>query len=200
MRERAETVAFARASDVLRSLEEAAAHDGRRLDRVVMNREALDDALDASNVSAIYVYRLSDLGERVFEVREFVERLVANDIEFTSVVENLRTSVPGQASLLLAILGAAAEMDHRKLINNLRKQFALRGGGSRRPTGGQRYGQRPFEDEAIAYMVRLRLGGMSHDAIAKQVNSEGIPAVKKHGVWSRTVVRRLLNRVLSPPG
>ncbi len=145
---------------------------------------------------AVYAYRISDLGERAADVRALIERLLNNEISFTSVVEGITTTEEGQRPILLHLLATATELEHKRLVTNLRKQFALRGRG-RRPTGGQRYGQRPFEDEVIAYIVRLRFQGLSHQTITDRLNQEGIPATKANGIWHRVVVRRLLQRTLA---
>lgn len=190
------TVALAVDGNQRQSISHTAGNQRITIDRFVATAEELAAVLETEDARAVYTYRISDLGERAADVRALIERLLDNDISFTSVVEGITTTEKGQRTLLLHLLAMAVELEHKKLVTNLRKQFALRGRG-RRPTGGQRYGQRPFEDEVIAYIVRLRFQGLSHQSITDRLNQEGIPATKAHGTWHRKVVQRLLQRALT---
>ena len=183
----------------------AARSEGRTIHRVVSTRAELEDLLDGDGggaLGAVYFHRLGDLGDQVFDAHALLMRLAGNGIGFASVIEEVSSQRLGEAERVLAVLASACEMDHRKLVRTLQTQFALRRrkAGGKRKTGGQRYGERPFEDEVIAYIVRLRVQGLSVQRICDRLNAEGIPASKRYGRWHRKVVERLLRHTLPTRG
>lgn len=168
-----------------------------------LNRNGVQDALqmiEAGEVSALVVYKLDRLSRRTKDVLDLIERIEAADVAFHSITEKVDTQ-SAIGKFFLTITAAFAQME-RDLISERTKE-AL----SYKQDQGQYLGAVPFgyklqgqelieadqEAATIAHIIELREQGATLQAIADQLNKDGVKT-KRGGQWYPTSIKNTIGR------
>jgi DNA invertase Pin-like site-specific DNA recombinase len=153
------------------------------------------EALLADGVLTVIVEKLDRLSRELmtqeacikdFEQQGFALKS-ADPAEF-----DLMASDPSRV-LVRQIFGAIAQYDKCMLVLKLRASRNRKKLATGRCEGQKPLGSRPGEAQAIDRMKALRSAGMSYDAIATEMNAEGVPTRKTGGKWHATTIQRTLN-------
>lgn len=149
-------------------------------------RQALED-LDEGRAEALYVTRLDRLARSTQDFLSIVDRSQKKGWRLALLDIGLDTATP-QGRFVVTIMAAMAEMERgmiserAKDIHKDRRDTNKRWGIDLGPTA-------MIEEEIREEIVRLRDAGMSYQAIAKRLNSKGIPTANGGKEWYASTVR-----------
>lgn len=132
---------------------------------------------DARKGDTVVVWRLDRLGRNTRELLEWIERFVAQGIEFVSLTEHIDTKTAG-GKMVLRIMAAMAEFERDTIIQRTRAGI----------DAAKRAGKRTAPDvkmtpDAIAEAKRLLLDGKSVHDVALALN------VSRQSIYSRVTSR-----------
>lgn len=147
----------------------------------------------ATGVRTILVESLGRLARDLF-VQEYILRdMEQRGITLISVTEPDLGSADPTRVMFRQILGAIHQYDKSQIVLKLRGARMRKRAQTGRCEGRKPFGTRPNEASAIARMKELRAQGLGFDAIAQQLNSEGIPT-RTGKPWHGFVVNTILSR------
>ncbi len=163
----------------------------------------LMDRCERDEVQHVIVVKMDRLTRRTRHLLSLVEDLfIKRQIELHSVSESIDTGTP-HGRFLLTILGGLSEME-RELIGE-RTKGALSYKRERLeptshpPLGFEANGSRermipvPQELKTVRVILDLWRRGRSYCAIARQLDSQGVPT-KRGGRWASETVRKVVQR------
>lgn len=170
---------------------------GSRMD----NRPALNQALAAIKPgNALVFYSLSRLGRSTRDILAISDQLQACKADMVSLSEQFDTTTAA-GKLMFGMLALLAEFE-RGLVSE-RTKMAL----AQKKATGEVYSPIPYgyreiegrlvevskEAGVVADILRKRDQGRSYDAIASELNANGIPS-KRGGNWYASTVHYLVKR------
>ena len=170
---------------------------GSRMD----NRPALQRAMQAiSKGNALVFYSLSRLGRSTRDILELSDQLQDKGADMVSLSEQFDTTTAA-GKLMFGMLALLAEFE-RGLVSE-RTKMAL----AQKKATGEVYSPTPYgfaeiegrlvtvkkEARTVADILRKREQGQSYEAIANQLNADGIPS-KRGGRWYPSTVHYLVKR------
>lgn len=151
-----------------------------------LNRPALSYAierLDRSDVSALVVAELARLCRSVAELREIFDALLRADARLVSLEPEIDTGTEsGRAAA--RIVSAVSEWERDRRAERARKGLA-----AARAQGAVRSDIKPALKRRI---VRMRAAGLTLQAIADELNEEGIPTARGGTEWRPSSVQAAL--------
>lgn len=166
-----------------------------------MNRPAFNEMMEAARngeIDIILTKSVSRFGRNMEAVLKTLHELNELDVTVIFDSEGISTTTP-DANFHLQFKGIQAELESKKNSENkkwgIQKQFE-----EGIPTYTRLYGYRminnqfyivPEEAEIVKQIFTLFLSGMGRQAIAKRLNSEGIPSFTG-GKWSNTTIGNIL--------
>ena len=171
---------------------------GSRMD----NRPALNKALCAIKPgNALVFYSLSRLGRSTRDILAISDQLQACKADMVSLSEQFDTTTAA-GKLMFGMLALLAEFE-RGLVSE-RTKMAL----AQKKATGEVYSPTPYgykevegrlvevrkEAGVVADILRKREQGQSYDAIAHDLNTNGIPS-KRGGQWYASTVHYLVKRL-----
>jgi DNA invertase Pin-like site-specific DNA recombinase len=163
---------------------------GRSMDR----REGLQAALselETGRASGLVVAKLDRLSRSLLDFASLMERSRSEGWALIALDLGVDTSTP-QGELMASVLATFSQFE-RRLIGQ-RTKDAL----AELKSQGVELGRPRLLDDELAVRVRsMRAGGMTLQAIADTLNSEGVPTATRRGAWRTGTVHHLLSRDLA---
>ncbi len=141
----------------------------------------------ANGVRTILVESLGRLARELF-VQEYILRdMEKRGITLVSVAEpDLGSSDPTRI-MLRQILGAVHQYEKSMIVLKLRAARVRQKASTGRCEGRKPFGHRDGEQPIIDRMKELRTAGMAYDAIADQLNAEGIKPRSGQKWWGKSI-------------
>ncbi|MCC6740931.1 MAG: recombinase family protein [Planctomycetia bacterium] len=169
------------------------------------NRPALQAALAdvTRRKGVLVVYSLSRLARSTRDALDIAERLDKADADLVSLSERLdTTSAAGR--MIFRMLAVLAEFERDQIAERTKGAMAHLRANGKRISGRIPYGfalapdgenllPLPAEQESIALMRQLRMGGLTFAGIAAALEARGIPS-KLGAKWTPATIRRILER------
>jgi site-specific DNA recombinase len=147
--------------------------------------------VDARQVEVIIVYKLDRLTRSVEDLNKLIKLFDRRGVALVSLQESLdATTATGR--LMMNLLASVSQWEREVIGERTRDAlYYLK-------SQGQRYchavfEQHPQAETLLRRMQELRAAGHSYEAIATQLNAEGIPATLG-GRWFANSVRKILLR------
>jgi DNA invertase Pin-like site-specific DNA recombinase len=165
----------------------------------LLERPALSEmmiALMSNGVHFVVVEKLDRLARDQMVQESIIQSLLKQGFELASAAageENLCGSDPGR-KLMRTIMGAIAEYDKMMIVLKLRAARQRAKAKDGRCEGAKPFGTLDGEPDVLARLVDLRASGANYEAIAKQLNAEGVKTRSK-GEWFPASVRKILVRL-----
>lgn len=161
---------------------------------------AMLEAVKAEQVSGVLAWHSDRLHRRAVELEEFVTLAEAHQLQVQTVTAGTVDLTTASGRMVARMLGAAAqhEVDHaRERMRRAKSQAAASGKyrGGPRPYGYDSDGVTIREDEAqvIREATAAVLAGRSMHAIARELNSKGLPT-STGKPWTQPRVKDVLIR------
>jgi DNA invertase Pin-like site-specific DNA recombinase len=149
--------------------------------------------LMSDGVKLVVVEKLDRLARDQMVQETIIQALLKQGFELVSAAsgeQDLCGNDPGR-KLMRTIMGAIAEYDKTMIVLKLkaaRQRNRMKHG---RCEGAKPYGAYDGEQAVIARIRDLRAAGGNYEAIARQLNAEGVQS-RKGGKWYPANVRRVL--------
>lgn len=188
-------------AEVIRDLDVSGTARGDRLDRPGLQR--LRELYGA--VDRLVVMRLDRLSRNMRDYAALIEEFEANGVALASVEDYLDMSSPSGrlvASILMSLAQSEAEILAERTAAgraSARRQGRFTGGDAPygmqvidNPAGGGRVlAPDPVEAPIVRELARKYLEGLGTPALARWLNSSGVPT-RKGGPWRASIVRTTL--------
>ena len=158
---------------------------------------------EKGDVAHVIVLKLDRLTRQTRHLLSLTEDLfLARNVELHSVSESLDTSSP-HGRFVLTLFGGLAQMEREQIAERTRSALAYkRQNGqptSHPPLGFKANGSKermvavPEELETVARILDLWRRGGSYRAVARELDSKGVPT-KRGGRWGSETVRKVVQR------
>lgn len=173
------------------------------------NRPGLQSAIELAcrTKSALVVYSLSRLARSTKDTIAIGEKLDKAGADLVSLSEKIDTT-SAAGKMIFRMLAVMAEFEKDQVSE--RTRFAM----SHKKSKSERVGTVPFgfdlaadgvglvpnvtEQEVISLIVKLRQAGETFQAIASQLESQGVRTKKGNSKWGLMTIRGLANREQRP--
>jgi DNA invertase Pin-like site-specific DNA recombinase len=162
----------------------------------LLERPALSEmmiALMSNGVRSVVVEKLDRLARDQMVQENIIQSLLKQGFELVSSAEgeeNLCGNDPGR-KLMRTIMGAIAEYDKMMIVLKLRAARRRSKATTGRCEGRKPYGTRDGEQAVIDRVQALQSAGSNYEAIARQLNADGV-ATRANGAWYPATIRRIL--------
>lgn len=160
---------------------------------------------EAGQVDAVLVTKCDRISRSLSGYVRLCEALESKGVQLVTTDEAMDVSTPA-GKAMSQLRSVFAELEHgMACVRNREAQAAARARGVRfgpPPCGWTITRGRWEPSDRYPVVVRaheLRADGMTYDAIAAQLQAEGIPTGSGRGNWSKGQVCRLLRSPLTPP-
>jgi DNA invertase Pin-like site-specific DNA recombinase len=161
---------------------------GTIADRPALQRMMV--ALMSDGVRTVVIEKLDRIARDMMIQETIVQNMQAQGFTLVSTMEADLCSADPSRILMRQIMGAFAQYDRTMIVLKTRAARERIRATGRRCEGRKPYGQRDGEAVVIERIRELCAAGGNYDAIAKQLNAEGIAARK--GSWFGSTVRRVV--------
>jgi DNA invertase Pin-like site-specific DNA recombinase len=160
------------------------------------NRPALlelMEALAANGTKLVMIEKLDRLARDLMIQETIIGDLRKRGFEMISAMEPDLCSNDPSRKLMRQIFGAIAEYDRAMIVAKLKGSRDRMKAKTGRCEGIKPFGFFEGEPEILSRMQALRSDGLSFDAIAATLTSEGLPS-RYAGKWQGKSVNRILSR------
>jgi DNA invertase Pin-like site-specific DNA recombinase len=150
-------------------------------------------ALYSNGTKLVLVEKLDRLARDLMVQESIIADLRKHGYELMSVMEPDLLEDDPSRKLMRQMMGAFAEYEKSMIVLKLRGARQRMRAKTGRCEGAKPYGMKAGESETENRIKTLRAGGTSLQAIADQLNADGIPS-RRGGQWHPTQVGRIAER------
>src|ERR1700733_6264682 len=161
------------------------------------NRPALGEmmlALMSNGTRCVVVERMDRIARDFWIQASVVRSILAKGFEFLSTAEPDLCSDDPNRKFIRQMLGCVAELDKNNVVMRLKAGRQRKRQQTGRCEGRKPFGARKGEPELIARVKSLHASGSNYEAIARQLNAEGVKTRKKNGSWFPSGVRNIVRK------
>jgi DNA invertase Pin-like site-specific DNA recombinase len=165
---------------------------GTLLERPALS--AMMVALMSNGVRMVIVEKLDRLARDQMVQETIIQTLLKQGFELVSAAsgeENLCGNDPGR-KLMRGIMGLISEYDKTMIVLKLKAARGRQRLETGRCEGRKPFGTRDGEPEIIARVKSMHAAGSNYEAIARQLNADGVPTRKLLGSWYPSGVRNIV--------
>jgi len=159
------------------------------------NRPAFSEMMSLllnNGVHTVLVERLDRIARDLLVQESVIGDFQRKGLDLVSVSEpDLLSNDPSRV-LMRQMLGAFFQYEKTLLVAKLRGSRERMRKREGRCEGRKPYGDRPGEADALAKIMQLRSKGLSYDAIADTLNSDGV-VTRYGGTWFGSTIRKIVN-------
>jgi DNA invertase Pin-like site-specific DNA recombinase len=154
--------------------------------------QALILALHSNGVKTVIIEKLDRLARDLMVQETIIGDIRKSGFELVSVAEPDLCSDDPSRTLVRQVFGAIAQYEKTMLVSKLRGARQRKHIQTGRCEGRKPYGTRVGEQDIIAKIKSLHASGSNYEAIAKQLNAEGVQTRKLFGAWYPSGVRNII--------
>lgn len=150
-------------------------------------------ALMSNGVKLVVVEKLDRISRDQMLQETIIQSLLKQGFELASAMlgeQDLCSNDPGR-KLMRTIMGAIAEYDKALIVLKLKAARQRAKAKTGRCEGQKPFGTLEGESGTLARLVALRSSGANYEAIARQLNAEGIKT-RSNGDWFPATVRKIV--------
>lgn len=150
-------------------------------------------ALMSNGVKLVVVEKLDRISRDQMLQETIIQSLLKQGFELASAMlgeQDLCSNDPGR-KLMRTIMGAIAEYDKALIVLKLKAARQRAKAKTGRCEGQKPFGTLEGESDTLARLVALHASGANYEAIARQLNAEGIKT-RSNGDWFPATVRKIV--------